>query len=229
MDSQAGPLAEALARSGIPFQKRSHDRLADDPAVEMVLAALREGEDGDASEVLVRTGEILKRLYADKINEQADNPPALDLDAALELLLSLARPGADLREFLSTVAMSSGADLWDPRADRVSLLTLHAAKGLEFRVVFIAGCEDGFIPLRFGEQLSPAQEAEERRLLFVGMTRAREHLILTYATKRLLHGRLVSRELSPFVHTIAEELLARVKTRAGQRSRAKTTPQLKLF
>ena len=73
------------------------------------------------------------------------------------------------------------------RADRVSLLT-HAAKGLEFPVVFLAGCEDGLLPLRFGPQPSPEEVAEERRLFFVGMTRARSHSFLSHARRRAWRG-----------------------------------------
>ena len=76
----------------------------------------------------------------------------------------------------------------DERGDRVSLLTLHAAKGLEFRVVFIVGLEDGILPLRFG----PGDDtlAEERRLFYVGMTRAEDRLILTRAQQRKWRGRV---------------------------------------
>jgi DNA helicase-2/ATP-dependent DNA helicase PcrA len=72
--------------------------------------------------------------------------------------------------------------------DRVSLLTLHAAKGLEFRVVFIVGREDGILPLRFGS--GDDALAEERRLFYAGMTRAEDRLILTRAQQRKWRGRV---------------------------------------
>ncbi|WP_374202792.1 3'-5' exonuclease [Saccharothrix sp. S26] len=75
-------------------------------------------------------------------------------------------------------------DTWDPRADRISLLTLHASKGLEFPVVFIVGCSDGVLPLRWPGDDDPAAVDEERRLLFVGMTRAQRHLYLSHPTGR---------------------------------------------
>ena len=82
-----------------------------------------------------------------------------------------------LQEFLTTMALQSEADQYDGRADRVTLMSLHAAKGLEFPVVFIAGCEDGLLPY------TPANREvdldEERRLFYVGMTRAQRRLILT--------------------------------------------------
>jgi DNA helicase-2/ATP-dependent DNA helicase PcrA len=110
-------------------------------------------------------------------------------------------------------------DTWDPRADRVSLLTLHAAKGLEFPVVFLVGCEDGLLPLRFGAApLTDAQLAEERRLLFVGMTRARSHLYLSWAARRARHGVVRDTAPSPFLAAIDEALLERL---LGSRAAAK--------
>ena len=94
------------------------------------------------------------------------------------------------------------SDLWDPRADRVSFLTLHAAKGLEFPVVFIVGCEDGLLPLKWGNKIAAEELAEERRLFFVGMTRAKERLFLSHTAKR---------PISSFLKEIEERLLDRQK------------------
>jgi DNA helicase-2/ATP-dependent DNA helicase PcrA len=102
--------------------------------------------------------------------------------------------------------VASEADFFDPRADRVSLITLHAAKGLEFPVVFIAGLEDGLLPLRFGE-VDDAALAEERRLLYVGMTRARDRLFLSRALERPWRGRIRRLEPSPFLGDIEAELV----------------------
>jgi hypothetical protein len=112
-------------------------------------------------------------------------------------------------------------------AGRVSLLTLHAAKGLEFPVVFITGCEDGLIPLHWG---SPEEEdlAEERRLFFVGMTRARQRLILSHARKRRWRGKLQQSTPSPFLSDIHQELLARHRQHARKKA-APPNPQRMLF
>ena len=109
--------------------------------------------------------------------------------------------------------------------DRVALLTLHAAKGLEFRVVFIVGLEDGILPLRFG----PGDDAlaEERRLFYVGMTRAEDHLILTRAQQRKWRGRLQPLPVSPFLRDIESEL---IKVQRNRALRAKPeSKQLTLF
>jgi DNA helicase-2/ATP-dependent DNA helicase PcrA len=108
--------------------------------------------------------------------------------------------------------------------DTVSLLTLHAAKGLEFRVVFIVGLEDGILPLRFGPE---EPSAEERRLFYVGMTRAEDRLILTRAAQRRWRGRVQSLPPSPFLAAIEGELLKHQRNE-GLRSRPEDR-QLSLF
>ncbi len=84
---------------------------------------------------------------------------------------------------LEAMALASDTDLFDPRADRIALLTMHAAKGLEFPVVFVVGLEDGIVPLTFGPRNAESL-AEERRLFYVAMTRAKDLLFLTRAEQR---------------------------------------------
>ena len=207
-DAQSGPLAEALGRAGMPFQKRSHDRLLDRPAVRGLVRALRAaaGPAGDRS--------LTARLAA-----AATAGPGEGAAEALELLAPLAeRCGDDLDRFLAELALGDEVDTWDPRADRVSLLTLHAAKGLEFPVVFLVGCEDGLLPLRFGARPSPAGTAEERRLFFVGMTRARSHLFLSHARRRAWRGTVREAEPSPFLADLEAALLEHARSPARRRT-----------
>ena len=119
-------------------------------------------------------------------------------------------------------------DTWDPRAERISLLTLHAAKGLEFPVVFIAGCEDGLLPLKWG-RLDPTDLEEERRLFYVGVTRARTKLFLTRATRRLTRGKVRDQAPSPYLADIEERLLERRRSRLPEREAKGPDPQLDLF
>ena len=109
-------------------------------------------------------------------------------------------------------------------------MSMHAAKGLEFPVVFIAGCEDDFIPLKRegSKQDEPADMAEERRLFYVAMTRAMERLYLTRAKKRSVYGKLLSRSPSPFLADIENRLK---KDDSPQIKKKKTSAQkqLKLF
>ena len=119
----------------------------------------------------------------------------------------------------------AGEEEFDPRAERVALLTLHAAKGLEFPVVFVVGLEDGILPLYWGEP-DEAALAEERRLFYVGMTRAKDRLVLSRALSRQRHGKVQRQEASPFLSDIVEELVKH------QRSEARSKPedrQLKLL
>ena len=103
---------------------------------------------------------------------------------------------------------------------------MHAAKGLEFPVVFIVGLEDGLLPLYWSEP-SEAALAEERRLFYVGMTRAKDRLILSHARQRHWRGRLRMLEPSPFLRDIENEL---VKHQPMQPGRGKPQDrQLKLL
>ena len=95
-------------------------------------------------------------------------------------------------------------DYFDPRADAVTLMTMHAAKGLEFPVVFIAGCEQGILPCTVMKD--DVDIEEERRLFYVGMTRAKEELILLHARRRFLYGESLAQQPSPFIDEIPEGL-----------------------
>jgi ATP-dependent DNA helicase UvrD/PcrA len=184
-DAQAGPLAQALTRAGLPFQKRSHDLLARRPGVADVVREMRLAEGGD---VAGRVTAAVRGIAAARGERDAT---VTDARAAGELLLPLARRcGADLERFLGEIAVGAETDALDPRAEAITLLTLHGAKGLEFDVVFLAGCERGLLPLRLpgSGPLTQQDAAEERRLLFVGMTRARERLLLSYAARRTRHA-----------------------------------------
>ena len=218
-DAQAGPLAEALGRAGMPLQKRSHDRLGDRPAVRALVRTLR------APAVPAGDRSLTARLAG-----AAGPEPAEGTAEALELLAPLAeRCGDDLDRFLAELALGDEVDTWDRRADRVSLLTLHAAKGLEFPVVFLVGCEDGLLPLRFGARPSPEETAEERRLFFVGMTRARSHLFLSHARRRAWRGSVREAEPSPFLADLEAALLDHARSPARRRPQAAADDQLSLL
>lgn len=155
--------------------------------------------------------ELLKRIvdqtgYARQW-EGALSPKELDQQANVQELLTAAHEydataGAEttLSGFLEQTALVNETDSLDATRGQVTLMTLHAAKGLEFPVVFVLGVEQGLIPheraLRDG---SPAEFEEERRLLFVGMTRARQQLFLTQTLDRVVRGRSVRSIPSPFL------------------------------
>jgi superfamily I DNA/RNA helicase len=177
-DAQAQPIAEALARRGYPFQKRSHERLTDRPGVRALMHVMREGEAGSRTVSAALAHAVRTALDATGADTE-------EIVAAAELLGPLAADcGDDAGRFLTELALGAEVDTWDPRADRISLLTLHAAKGLEFPVVFVAGCEDGLLPLRWSRREDADDDPEERRLFFVGMTRATTRLVLSSSARR---------------------------------------------
>jgi uncharacterized protein (TIGR00375 family) len=201
-DAQAGPLVQALTRTGLPFQKRSHDLLARRPGVADVMREMRLVNPGDAADVAGLLAATVRALAAARGEYDAT---VTDIRAAGELLAPLARRcGADLERFRAEIGLGAETDALDPRAEAITLLTLHGAKGLEFDVVFLAGCERGLLPLRLpgSGPVTPDAAAEERRLFFVGMTRARERLLLSYAARRTRHGAEAAAGRSSFLAAI---------------------------
>jgi DNA helicase II / ATP-dependent DNA helicase PcrA len=220
-EAQAAVLGEALRRSGLPFQQRSHARLVEHPGVHALLEQLRQ-EHGE--------GPLAASIDGAAEAVALQMPSLTDVEAGRELLHAYRLTCADdAARFWTEIPGATEADTWDPRGDRISLLTLHASKGLEFRVVFIVGCEDGLLPLRFGTREAAAME-EERRLFYVGMTRAREQLFLCRARKRLWRGQVTPRPPSPFLDAIEERLLAHEhgRPRAARREEP-PVPQRSLF
>jgi DNA helicase-2/ATP-dependent DNA helicase PcrA len=132
-------------------------------------------------------------------------------------------------DFFAATALHTDTDAYLPQVEKVSLMTMHAAKGLEFPVVFITGCEQGLIPYLNPEKKQNNLQ-EERRLFYVAITRAMERLFLTRASKRRIYGRLHERRLSSFVADIENQL----KSDESPRPKSKKTDkpqqvQLKLF
>jgi DNA helicase-2/ATP-dependent DNA helicase PcrA len=206
LSAQADVIEDALFRASIPYQRAGSEALTSRPHVADLLARLERSVE--------RTG---KKPLADAI---AVLDPDAKLDPrrqrAVELLCALALPfGHDLAAFREALALERDADV-ALAPQKVSLLTLHASKGLEFPLVFIAGCEDGVLPLRL-PWLPGTDVDEERRLLYVGMTRAKRRLVLVSASKRNLLGRAVENRPSEFLNDLAPGLL--VDKRAAARPR----------
>ncbi len=223
-DAQAGALGQALTRAGLPFQKSSHDLLERRTGVPEIVREMRLAPDGEIPEraasgipggTTVASG--LRRAVRTLAARAGGQAAAVDVRAAGEVLAPLARRcGGDLDRFLTEISLGAETDALDSRADAVTLLTLHAAKGLEFEAVFVAGCERGLLPLWIPGQ-GPASEedlAEERRLLFVGISRARARLFLTCASRRTRHGSTRDTGPSPLVAAIDDTLLNRAGTPA---------------
>jgi DNA helicase-2/ATP-dependent DNA helicase PcrA len=125
-----------------------------------------------------------------------------DIDAGL----------SELAAFLAHAALEAGEGQGESWEDCVQLMTLHSAKGLEFPLVFLVGLEDGLFPSQKSTE-EPGRLEEERRLAYVGITRARTRLVLTYAESRRLHGQEMYARPSRFLREIPPELLHEVRPR----------------
>ncbi len=217
-DAQAAAIVDALARAGVPVQKRSHDRLRDRPGVVAIARELRfaSGLGGPLPARVRLTGQLLAERPA-----LGDELAPEDVHAAIDLLTPLAaRCGDDLERFLAEIGTGAEVDALDPRAEAVTLLTLHAAKGLEFPVVFLVGCEDGLLPLRLpGMPPSAADVAEERRLFFVGLTRAQDRLYISHSRRRYRYGAERDAVPTPFLDAIDAGLLERKGDEAPRKPR----------
>ncbi|WP_327038862.1 UvrD-helicase domain-containing protein [Micromonospora maris] len=213
-DSQAAPIVDALSRANIPVQKRSHDRLRDRPGVLAIARELRHasGVDGALPARVRLAGQVLAKRFAIPTLDGSGGVRPEDVRTAVDLLTPLARRcGDDLETFLSQLATGAEVDALDPRAEAVTLLTLHAAKGLEFPVVFLVGAEDGLLPLRWpGSTPDDDAVAEERRLFFVGLTRAQDRLYVSHAARRARHGSEHDCRPSPFLDVIDPGLFERL-------------------
>jgi DNA helicase-2/ATP-dependent DNA helicase PcrA len=134
----------------------------------------------------------------EKGQDAADNVREL-INAAAAYDKSTETPS--LLDWLQTIALYSDTDAYDENSPVVSLMTLHAAKGLEFDHAFIVGAEDGLLPhersVGHGDDLE-----EERRLFFVGITRARDHLTISHAKHRMMHGQFLRTTPSQFLYEI---------------------------
>jgi DNA helicase-2/ATP-dependent DNA helicase PcrA len=173
-----------------------------------------EGEDriANVESLIAGAAELQERLWD-------DDPELIEELAQTE---QVAPRAIDL--FLAHVALIADIDQHDPKADAVSLMTLHNAKGLEFPVVFIAGLEDGLFPMMraFDE---PKQLEEERRLFYVGITRAERKLYMTYARRRRRGRDWMDSVPSSFLESVPKELTdVRHSERTFERSSSYAQP-----
>ena len=156
-------------------------------------------------------------------------------DDSLRELARYARIETELPVMLDKLLLSQEYDAFGEASEHVHLMTLHAAKGLEFPVVFVVGCEDGLVPLQHGGEVSDMDE--ERRLFYVAMTRARERLYLVRSGKRMLFGEVRTTRPSPFLTDIEEQLKQydrpqdprKSDRRRRKKAKSKPTNQLSLF
>lgn len=221
-DAQAAALREAFDRAGIPFKKSSPARLAGHAGVEALLRMLAAPGEEEAGQDLPSC--IAAAAEAARREEGADAAALAEARGWLVALAASAAVAGDAARLREQVALSTEADFRDARADRVSLMTMHAAKGLEFAAVFVVGVEDGLMPFSW-EAGDDGTLAEERRLFYVAMTRAKDRLFLTRAAERFWRGAVRSLPASPFLGDIPGALV----TQRATASRKRRPQQFNLF
>ncbi|MGH2828923.1 MAG: DNA helicase PcrA [Actinomycetota bacterium] len=213
------PLGEAVDRVEeiVDLGPRPRGAVA---GVSTLLAGLRQkAEGGDPvaevmEAVLERSGYVAD-LEAERSMEAIGRVENLKELVGVAREFDEANPSSGVREFLEQVSLVSDADEIDPEAGSVTLMTVHIAKGLEFPVVFIVGLEDGVFP-HMRSMTDPEELEEERRLIYVGITRAKQRLYLTHAFSRSLWGGSNYNPPSRFLHEIPTELIEPVGRDAGE-------------
>jgi DNA helicase-2/ATP-dependent DNA helicase PcrA len=186
-----------------------------------LLEALDPFRDASAGDAL---GAILENIGRERwIAEMDDGDTVVDRDSNVEELLAHAQeydrlyPESKLPGFLQDVALVSDTDAYEGSEDAVKLMTLHAAKGLEFPYVFIAGCEEELIPHGRALEEDPVNGIEEeRRLFYVGLTRAMTRLFLTHAVTRFFFGDTRWARPSPFLDEIPPEFIEGIEADDAQ-------------
>lgn len=184
-----------------------------------------------ARNALSRLGEILRGLQAKVLADASPSdiiealiertgyrdyvldgtPQAEEREANLGVLVSDAKNYVALSDFLEEAALMSSVDAAEDK-EKVTLMTMHAAKGLEFPVVFLVGMEEGIMPMSRALEAGKAELEEERRLCYVGMTRAREELHLSYASSRMQFGQRSYNMPSRFLADMGHEVMVATPT-----------------
>jgi DNA helicase-2/ATP-dependent DNA helicase PcrA len=230
-NGQSEPLEQALAEVGVGYLLRGGERFFARPEVREAVLLLRgaaRGDDGSAP-----VGEAARAVLAGvgwshqppsgtgAVRERWESLQAL---VALADDLAATRPGCRLPDLVAELEERASAQ-HAPAVDGVTLASLHAAKGLEWDVVAIVGLSEGLVPISFASD-SPEAVEEERRLLYVGVTRARERLLLSWARARTPGGR-ASRRPSRFLEGVVAGVSASSKPDARRRTpRARRTSSL---
>ena len=167
------------------------------------------------------TGLIDKTLELSKMKSTYENDKSLESDIRLENLMEFRSVSetyeketgnVNLSDFLMDVSLVSDAAEYSADADAVTLMTVHSAKGLEFKVVFIIGLEENIMPI--SKAIYDEEELEEeRRLMYVAITRAKEKLYLLNAGRRMLYGNMQMNPPSRFISEISDNLLDKEETK----------------
>ena len=227
-EAQGISLFEALSSTDeIPVTKRAKASLENFAAMIFDLLNDIEGKD-----VLSLIETVIKQTgYGDMLDKEAEHDPQGEsrkenvgefLSVAKDYMDS--NPEGNLQDFLENVALVSDVDDFESSDSKVTLMTLHAAKGLEFPVVFLTGLDEGLFP-HSRTLMDPAQVEEERRLAYVGITRAERQLYVTNAVTRTMYGRISAYMPSRFLAEIPPQFMEDYHRKSAMpQSRATAVP-----
>ena len=163
-------------------------------------------------------------LLKEKNNEGEDRIENLEELISVALEFESTSEDKSLESFLTNVALNAEPDSEEESEDRVSLMTIHSSKGLEFPVVFLAGMEEKIFPIaRAIQSMRDSDIEEERRLCYVGITRAKEELFLTLTRKRTLYGRTNPSVASRFIEELPDECIERLNKEQKELSFSKAS------
>jgi len=246
LNAQGDALEEALDRAGIPFVRSGETPLIARYPVDILWRFFQTLQYPENT--------YYKKMYDQSLSKAAvtreQKPGAFEADGDFPKLIERALAFHDfdcsseesveavrrfkqmakgfegsMEEMLDILSLERGIDHAVLMGDRVALMSIHAAKGLEWPVVFITGCEDQLMPCSlFGS----ADDEEERRLFYVGMTRARSRLILSHTSRRSLNGRVLAMQPSPFLDDIPDGICSPLERRKWK-PKGKVHKQLELF
>ncbi|MDR1167162.1 MAG: UvrD-helicase domain-containing protein [Deltaproteobacteria bacterium] len=226
---------EAIARAAAPFRQSGGGdrRTVSQERGRAISRAVLESPAAEASFIAGRVKAHLGALHLGR-GASADREALSGLSLGdIAVIYRFRAVGEEIMKILTEEGLScqisgeneiTAQDGLDLKAEKISLLTMHAAKGLEFRLVFVAGVEEGLIPAALGKEdwEGEGRAAEEERLFYVALTRAKEALYLTRAKKRRLFGQFLSGNPSPFWERIPREIA--LDLRPGRAPRPRSHP-----
>jgi DNA helicase II / ATP-dependent DNA helicase PcrA len=243
VNAQGDAITEALSRAGIPFTRSGERPFTSFFPVDVIMAYIRSKVFPDNTFIKARylakirdynlivdtskdvflyngvSGLIDEALFIHNIDLSPD-----EHKRAVERLKDAAAGISGPLSLADILALERNIDNTVIRGDRVAVMTIHAAKGLEWPVVFIAGCEDQIIPLKL---YGACDEGEEKRLFYVGVTRAKNRLILSHVKTRRMNSQLLYMDRSPFIDLIPKNNIKPLER--GRFKRKKQEKQLSLF
>ena len=220
---------KALSRKGVPVSEPAGDAFWADERVALILRAAGRilgiavtsgGETGMEHAVPVCPDKVLANGPLGVAAYLAAFPPFDDRfwkSSAFRSMVKAYNENSGWAGLITWISLQTELELVRTKGEKVQVISLHAAKGLEFRTVFLPALEDGLLPFagaelltgKFTEKSQEREEAEERRLFYVGLTRARDFLYLSRAARRMVYGRELRLKPSRFLEAVPQHLLSR--------------------